>query len=657
MRRDSTASWIVRGCITCVLVTFYAQNAVSKSLQCDETHYLRNSRCCKKCEPGFRVFSDCTDSHQTICVKCNRGEYQPGWTEEMLCLQQKICDPVKGFMERPENPVAEEPCRCLPGLQCYPINCEYCERIPTCTAGYGLEVDPESTNGRKICAACKKGFFSIDNGAEPCKQWTNCKAEGRTELQPGSAQADAVCGPHVSGAAPSWVIVSVLSVITVLCLLILLLFCYKDKLKLLSVNLRSCVQNLKRTRIQQETLAPLYHSGAGGGVAGGPKLTPCETTKLICQAPRSPADETFATPAPDVKVSLPLTVEMKEEEGTMEKTAMEDQSEGSGEPEEVSEEEVVSVSPLLTGSCVCVMPIREPLEVGENEDCSQAVSPGTPGTCSCRGLDGDESGKEEKSEGVKADKGGEKGDRNQDRMVLCKSETGVESLVTLSPPLLHTSSVIPPSTPELCLPLSQAQVRPEFKPQLPDRSLEKQEEVYRLASGDSVSTENSTAFAMTSVSPLMTSSSVGDLYLDRPPEASSPEQGQGLSWGDSRGNKLFCVESELECTPESLHSQLAEPTLTSGQVSGNHNTTFISSGQVMNFSGDVIVVYVSQTSLGSDGAGQDDAFGSPVQEEANEMAPLFQSCLRSQGDSISHSTLQDETLPVQEMMEESPQQK
>lgn len=74
----------------------------------------------------------------------------------------------------------------------------------------------------------------------------------------------------------------------------------------------------------------------------------------------------------------------------------------------------------------------------------------------------------------------------------------------------------------------------------------------------------------------------------------------------------------------------------------------------MNFSGDVIVVYVSQTSVGSDGAGQDDAFGSPVQEEANETAPFFQRCLRSQGDSISQNYLQDETLPVQEVMEERP---
>lgn len=72
----------------------------------------------------------------------------------------------------------------------------------------------------------------------------------------------------------------------------------------------------------------------------------------------------------------------------------------------------------------------------------------------------------------------------------------------------------------------------------------------------------------------------------------------------------------------------------------------------MNFSGDVIVVYVSQTSLGGDGAEQDSAFGSPVQEEANETAEFFQSCARSPADSVSHSALQNETLPVQEVMVE-----
>lgn len=72
----------------------------------------------------------------------------------------------------------------------------------------------------------------------------------------------------------------------------------------------------------------------------------------------------------------------------------------------------------------------------------------------------------------------------------------------------------------------------------------------------------------------------------------------------------------------------------------------------MNFSSDVIVVYVSQMSQDSDEGELGNAFGSPVQEEASETAPFFQSSVRSQGDFISHSTLQEETLPVQEVMEE-----
>lgn len=422
-----------------------------------------------------------------------------------------------------------------------------------------------------------------------------------------------------AGAASSWVIVSVLSVITILCLLILLLFCYKDKLKLLSGKLQPvtysvlhcvcdheliliCLSSksavlcseskedqdsagrlLSRlpsssghsdvivslfTLFLQETLAPLYPSG-------GPKYAPCETTKLICQTPQSPADEpscTFSASAPDVKVSLPFTEGMMEIEATTKKTAMENQSEGSGEPEEVSEEEgeVVSVSPLLTGSCVCVIPIREPLEVGENEDCSQAVSPGITVTCSCKGLDGEREGekcaKEERVESVMVVSEAEIGDGTKEKMVLCKSETGAASLVSLSAPLLHSSSVVPPSSPlpELCPPLAQALMTRELKPYMTDRSLVKQEELYRLTSVESSSSENSTTPAMTSISPLMTSTSVGNLYLEKTSEASGPERGQGIFCEDGGRSKLSSGESEPECSPESLHTQLAEPTLTSG---------------------------------------------------------------------------------------------
>ncbi|XP_054622129.1 tumor necrosis factor receptor superfamily member 11A [Dunckerocampus dactyliophorus] len=603
--------WIFQCWMACVLVVFYTQNAACKSVSCGDKQYLKGSRCCDKCKPGFRVFADCNESHQTKCVKCAHGEYQPYWTQETRCLQQRICDAGKGFMSRLENLEAEEPCRCFPNFQCHPINCEFCERIPTCRPGYGLEVEPESTNGRKICVACKKGFFSADNTTKQCKPWTNCKAEGRSETRAGSAQTDAVCGPPVSSAPPSWVVVSVLSAITILCLLILLLFCYKDKLKLLSVNLRSCVQNLKRTRIQQETLAPLYQSGAAGGL----KYVPCETTKLFCQAPdMSDADEPPSTPC--ATVSLPHTQEVSRKEGLQREAATEEPSGGSGGPEEVSEEEeLTSVSPLSAGSCVCSVPVREPLEVGENEDCSQAVSPGTSGVCSCGGPH---------AEGRREEEG---------------SEPSVASLVSFSPPLLRSSSVTPPSSllPELCLPLGKARARPDVKGPLKDLAPIKQKGYHRLASTDS-SSENSGPSLVTSVSPLKTSSSIGELY--------SEERGQGGVWGDSRGNTLQSGDTELECPPPgSLQSQLAEPTLTSGQVSGNNNTTFISSGQVVNFSGDVIVVYVGQTSLGDgDDAASDDDFGRPVQEQASETSPFFQSGgrLRSEGDAGTQKPSQDD---------------
>ncbi|XP_035981290.1 tumor necrosis factor receptor superfamily member 11A [Fundulus heteroclitus] len=652
--------WIFRGWITCALATFFAQGALSKSAQCKENYYLNGSTCCKKCPPGQRVLLSCDADQETVCSNCSDDTYQPGWTADTNCIKKKYCDPGKKFKSRSEMDVdltREEPCQCQTGFQCSLINCEYCEVIPTCRPGHGLEEDPASKNGRKICIECKKGFYSAEEGQEPCKEWKNCKAVGMSETQPGSAQADAECGPPVVGPASSWFVVALLSVITVLCLLILLLFCYKDKLKLLSVNLRSCVQNLKRSRIQQDTLAPLYRSGAaGGGIpeVAGSKCAPCEMTKLICQASHSPDIDpqcTFPASVPCVRISLPFAEGAAEKEGVQEKTLTETESQGSGEPEELSEEEVVNASPLLAGSCVCVAFVREPLEVGENEDCSQAVIPGTPGTCSCGGLDGKRDG-EENGKGDKSDSRIAEERAGQEKTGSSVSETCVRSLGSVCPLLIHTSPLLLPSNPlpELCLPLSQAQVAPQSRSALSDQSLVKQEELYRLASTESDSSENNAASAMTLVSAVMMSTSAGELYLDKPQEASGSERGLGAFCGDSRENELSLEETELECSPESLHSELAEPTLTSGLVSGSHNTTFISSGQVMNVTGDVIVVYVSQTSQSSDEDGSDGAFGSPVQEEASETAPFFQSCPRSPGDSISHSTLREQTLPVQEMI-------
>uniref|UniRef100_A0A3P8ZUY6 TNFR-Cys domain-containing protein n=1 Tax=Esox lucius TaxID=8010 RepID=A0A3P8ZUY6_ESOLU len=628
---------------------FSFQAALSKPT-CTHQQYLKDKRCCSKCEPGNYMFAECVGPTDTKCRSCGSDEYQPDWTNETKCLPQKFCDTGKGFnRERPNNPRAAVPCQCKPGLQCSPINCEFCEKIPTCEPGFGMEKNSES--GRRTCVPCKKGYFSPNTSMEPCNQWTSCKGLGKSEKQPGSDRTDAVCGPLLPGPSSSWLLVCVLSVITLLCLIILLLFCYKDKLKILSVNLRSCVQSLKRTRIQQDTLAPLYHSGGLEREVAGENCTLCETTCLIGPAhTHSETPRTCPSAAPIDRVELPPTKETEEERRREE----EDEgmgSEGSGEVEEVSE----GVSPLWAGSCVCVMSVREPLEVGENEDCSQAVSPGALGTCSCGGEgEGRDAEREDKKDGGRGERA---------KVVESLQGKSFERSCDSSSPTSSPSSLVLPAMPscDLYLPLTQTI----------DTSAGKGEELYRLNCSvsptpitEATPTSTPSSFSDTSVTPVI----VGDGRSDLSSGALGSVTDQGLSWRDCGGNKLASGGSVLECSPESLQSQLTEQALTSGQVTGNNNTTFISSGQVMNFSADVIVVYVSQTSLGNEGEGPEDEFGSPVQEQANERAPPFPSSTSSKsaghspppspGNSFTHNRLrQDDNLPVQEVTDEWPREK
>lgn len=81
----------------------------------------------------------------------------------------------------------------------------------------------------------------------------------------------------------------------------------------------------------------------------------------------------------------------------------------------------------------------------------------------------------------------------------------------------------------------------------------------------------------------------------------------------------------------------------------------------MNFSGEVIVVYVSQTSQGSSCSGggsggfsdggveASEPFSCPVQEESNDGSSNIQSSLPKTPMASSPNTLQDSNLPVQEM--------
>lgn len=74
------------------------------------------------------------------------------------------------------------------------------------------------------------------------------------------------------------------------------------------------------------------------------------------------------------------------------------------------------------------------------------------------------------------------------------------------------------------------------------------------------------------------------------------------------------------------HLRVLSSSPLAGNVTGNSNSTFISSGQVMNFKGDIIVVYVSQNSQegpAGPGSGPGEPVGRPVQEESPPRCDSF----------------------------------
>uniref|UniRef100_A0A672TQW8 TNF receptor superfamily member 11a n=1 Tax=Strigops habroptila TaxID=2489341 RepID=A0A672TQW8_STRHB len=88
-----------------------------------------------------------------------------------------------------------------------------------------------------------------------------------------------------------------------------------------------------------------------------------------------------------------------------------------------------------------------------------------------------------------------------------------------------------------------------------------------------------------------------------------------------------------------------------GNVTGNSNSTFISSGQVMNFKGDIIVVYLSQNSQeGATASGpSEENVGSPVQEENLSRCETFAGNAQHYKEKCADPSCRGQALrPVQE---------
>ncbi|XP_076868991.1 tumor necrosis factor receptor superfamily member 11A [Brachyhypopomus gauderio] len=553
MRVHFSTSWIFQGWIASLVFGLCIQGRHARP-SCSVNQYIKGNKCCTKCAPGTFLFASCTDNRETDCLPCGTDEYQPEYNTEEKCRPQKFCDYGKGFYRvSPSSRTQPEPCQCKKGYQCSRMNCEFCERIPSCIAGQGLMDE----SGHQSCKECDPGFFSDSNSSEPCKKWTDCSAIGKTQATPGSTKTDVVCGAPF-GLFTSWAVVAIPCGIVVVFAVIF--SCYREKLSVFSVNLRTCVQSIKRSRIQQETLTPPYHST---GLQNSPLY---EITSHLIRQDHSPPEylrmcsETKLTScgAPD-----PVLTQSHEQDrgstGSERDRACGSLSGSSGEGLEFS-----PASPLSGSTCSCQPSLKEPVEVGDNEDCSQLVAHSLGGCCSCVQRDPRDTSEVP---------GGSGGAVTQEKPLCgtCYSDS-----------LLSCQQ----SSQELYLDYS-AHVGRGGLSQVGGLSCSSRQSEPCCCSIDSTTAPPNTTLATST--------------------------NQGLSLSDGTGSDLSDPHGHLE-----VLTQRSEAALTCGHGTENDTTsTFMSNGQVMNVTGDVIMVYVSQTSLSNTNRG-DDPCGCPVQEGSGE---------------------------------------
>ncbi|XP_043745045.1 tumor necrosis factor receptor superfamily member 11A isoform X2 [Cervus elaphus] len=167
-----------------------------------ERYYEHLGQCCKKCEPGTYMSSKCTTASESVCLPCGSDEYLDTWNEEDKCLLHKVCDPGKALR-------AVEPGNRTASRRCACISgyhwsedCHCCSRNAECARGFGAR--PVQLNKDTVCEPCPAGYFSNTTSAtDTCRPWTNCTVLGEREVRRGTDESDVVCSPLSPADPPS----------------------------------------------------------------------------------------------------------------------------------------------------------------------------------------------------------------------------------------------------------------------------------------------------------------------------------------------------------------------------------------------------------------------------------------------------------------------
>ncbi|XP_069884941.1 tumor necrosis factor receptor superfamily member 11A [Dipodomys merriami] len=534
-----------------------------------DRQYELHGRCCSRCEPGKYMSSKCTTTSDSVCLPCGPEEYLETWNEEDKCLLHKVCDTGKGLVALdPGNRTAPRRCVCTAGYH-WSQDCQCCRRNTECAPGSGAR--PLQLNTDTVCEPCPLGEFSDTfSSTGRCKPWTNCTILGKTETRHGTEKSDVVCSSLPPGSPPMepqylpGLIIVLLFVSVVVLVAVIFGVYYRKKGKALTANLWHWVNDACGSLSGNKEASG--DSRPGAHPTASSQRDACEGVLLLTLEQKMVLEEACSLDGAGAwgHTCAGGRARAPGEDAVVFSLVSEEEMEGDPFRQIPTEDEYVDRPPQTPDS---------------------SLHPSPPGSKSTPPF----------SEPLEV---GEN-DRFSQCFLGTESLGESESCLSTGPPS-RTDWIL--GSPEKDL---GKQVEGSSGPPWGDspEAAEPGEDAQPAACSPKCGPSPQCAQGVG----LPTEDVAGRGEGGAPPEAGAQE---GLA-GSARGGA-------------GAASAPGDHAPASGTVTGNSNSTFISSGQVMNFKGDIIVVYVSQTSQeGAAGAGsgaagaepEPEPMACPVQEE------------------------------------------
>ncbi|XP_056340777.1 tumor necrosis factor receptor superfamily member 11A isoform X2 [Oenanthe melanoleuca] len=560
-----------------------------------EQHYEYSGRCCRKCEPGKYLSARCTATSDSICQPCGPNEYMDVWNEEDKCLLHKICDQGKALREvNPGNSTFQRQCACTMGYH-WSEDCDCCQRNTMCAPGLGVK-PPVQQDRDTTCIPCPRGYFSkVFSSTDECKSWTNCTALGLEESVPGTDKSDAVCKerkmPELSEDGTNrilYVLIVILFFVTLIGIVVFIVY-YKKKGKKLTD-----LQNWANEVCSQikGTKEPPRDAFVSVNITNAAVPQTAEDRSLLVPSGSPvPGNSCCTSGHTPCRNESPSTEHCKAGEFSVVTETDDYQFPPVPTEDEYMDKDLNNtdyLSLLSQTASKTVSSFSEPMEAGENDSLNQYFS-GIGSTEDVSVSQGFHPPSNTDRAHIATEQLLQKSCQHAHSCLkeTCNKDTDHFATNCDSEKICVRCGILYKESPRKC-----------SKPY--------------CAAADSTSTSPETGSCAQCTCGLNflsagQSTLANDLGVEDSPSDSTnmKYQNTNRSTSGTHGSTSGTSSSTSDLPPAS------------GNVTGNSNSTFISSGQVMNFKGDIIVVYLSQNSQeGAAASGlSEENVGSPVQEE------------------------------------------